>query len=481
MTKQYDAVVVGAGPNGLAAAITLALKGLKVFLVEEKEKIGGGVKSKELTLPGFTHDLCSTVYPFAFGSPFFRSLPLSSWGLEWIQPPLPLAHPLERGECVYLARSPEETAACLEEDEEAYLGLFRSLLKAWPRVDSFLLGPPSLPRHPFALFRFACKALRSAEGLAAGTFQQEKAQALFAGLAAHSMLPLDRPMSAAFGLVLGVLGHLYGWPIAKGGAQSLAEALGAYFHSLGGEIQTGWKISSLKELPPAKAVLFDLTPGQVVQLAKEEPEAFPSRRLRSYRYGPGVFKMDWALEKPIPWIAEPCLQAATVHVGGTLQEISRAEKQVWQGRVSDKPYLIVVQPSLFDALRAPDGRQTAWAYCHVPNGSTLDVTEAIEGQIERFAPGFKKNILAKSSKNTAALQRCNANYVGGDIAGGSQEARQLISRALKWPNPYAICNSRFYLCSSSTPPGAGVHGMCGFHAARACLTKVFGISCKKIP
>jgi phytoene dehydrogenase-like protein len=466
----YDAVVVGAGPNGLASAITLAGAGRSVLVLEGKETIGGGTRSAELTLPGFVHDVCSAIHPLGVASPFFRDLPLAGYGLEWVFPPAAVAHPFDDGSAAVLERSVDATGESLGRDAGAYRRLMGPLLGDWERLASDLLGPlPVPPRHPFAMARFGLRAVRSARGLAEGAFEGKRARALFAGLAAHSILPLERPVSAAFGLVLGTVAHAVGWPMARGGSQQIADALAAHLRSLGGEIVTGTCVESLDQLPPARAILLDVTPRQLLQIAGDRLPARYRRALGRYRYGPGVFKLDWALDGPIPWKAPACGRAGTVHLGGTLPEIAASEQAVWRGELSERPYVIVVQQTLFDPTRAPEGKHTGWAYCHVPNGSTIDMTERIEAQVERFAPGFRDLILARSVMSPTALERHDPNYIGGDINGGVQDLGQLFTRPVARLNPYTTPVRGLYLCSSSTPPGGGVHGMCGYFAAHAAL------------
>jgi phytoene dehydrogenase-like protein len=479
----YDAIVVGSGPNGLAAAIALARAGRSVIVYEAKDAIGGGTRSAELTLPGFVHDVCSAIHPLAVTSPFFSALPLADHGLEWIYPPASFAHPLDDGSAVVVERSiadplegVEATSEGLGRDAAAYRALMRPLAADWEKLKHDLLGPlPVPPRHPVALTRFGLSAVWPARALAKTLFRGERARAAFAGVAAHSMLSLDHPLSAAFGLVLGASAHAVGWPMARGGSQKLGGALASYLRSLGGEIVTRHPIESMDDLPPAQAVLFDLTPRQLLRIAgRRLPEGY-RRQLARYRYGPGVFKVDWALDGPIPWRAAECARAATVHLGGALDEIAASERAVWRGEPPERPYVILIQHTLFDPSRAPEGKHTAWAYCHVPNGSAFDMTARIENQIERFAPGFRDRILARSVRAAADMERHNPNHIGGDINGGVQDVWQLYTRPAFRLTPYVIparggaASPRLYLCSSSTPPGGGVHGMCGWFAARAAL------------
>jgi phytoene dehydrogenase-like protein len=467
----HDAVVVGSGPNGLAAAITLARAGRSVLVLEARETVGGGCRSAELTLPGYLHDVCSAVHPLAAASPFFRSLPLGDLGVELVQSSAALAHPLDDGTAVTLERSVEETADGLGADAAAYRRLMAPLVRDVEAILASALAPPLRPpRHPIALARFAPSALRSATGLAR-RFSGERAPALIAGLSAHSMLRLEAPLSGGFGLVLGMLGHAVGWPIARGGSQRVADAMAAHLRALGGEIHTDRLVASLDDLPPARAVLLDVTPRQLLAMAEGRLPPAWRRRLGRYRYGPGVFKVDWALAGPIPWRAAACGRATTVHLGGTLAEIAAAERGVVAGRHAERPYVLLAQQTLVDPSRAPTGRHTAWAYCHVPSGSAVDMTDAIERQVERFAPGFRDLVLARSTRDPAQIERENPNYVGGDINGGVADLRQTIARPVARPTPYALPPPGLYLCSSSTPPGGGVHGMCGHWAARAALRR----------
>jgi phytoene dehydrogenase-like protein len=463
--------VVGSGPNGLAAAVEIARAGRSVLVLEAEETLGGGTRSAELTLPGFLHDVCSAIHPLAACSPFLQSLPLEDHGLHLIHPPLALAHPFDDGAAAVLDRSIEVTASFLGRDDAAYRMMMEPLAKEAEELIPELLGPPRFPRHPWMLARFGLKAIRSAAGLASSSFADERARSLFAGLAAHSMMPLERRPTAAFGLMLGLLGHTAGWPIARGGSQAIADSLASYLRSLGGEILLARRVESMQELPPARAVLFDVTPRQLLRIAGDGISGRYRRRLERYRYGPGVFKVDWALNGPVPWKAEQCRRAGTVHVGGTFAEVAASEAAVGRGQHPDRPYVLVAQQSLFDPTRSPEGKETLWAYCHVPSGSTFDMTERIEAQVERFAPGFRDLVLGRSTMSPAQVERHNANYVGGDINGGVQDLRQLFARPALRPNPYSTPNRKIYICSSSTPPGGGVHGMCGYFAARAALRR----------
>ncbi|MGH2535326.1 MAG: phytoene desaturase family protein [Thermomicrobiales bacterium] len=471
--KTPDAIVVGSGPNGLAAAITLARAGRAVRVLEAEETVGGGIRSMELTLPGIVHDICSAIYPMAICSPFFRSLPLEEYGLRWIESPVQLAHPFDDGTAAVLMRSIEETADSLGEDAAAYRALMGPLVADIEPVLGTILGPLRPPRHPIAALRFGLPALRSAAGFAASRFTGAPARGLFGGIAAHSILPLDALASAAIGLVLGMVGHAYGWPAAAGGSGRIADALVACLRSYGGEIEPGVRVTDLDALPLAKAVLFDVTPRQLLDIAGDKLPGWYRWQLGRFRHGPGIFKVDWALEGPIPWRVGACGRAATVHLGGTLEEIAAGEAAVARGGHPERPFVLLAQQSLFDPSRVPEGMQAVWGYCHVPNGSTVDMTARIEAQIERFAPGFRDRILARHTAGPVDLERRNANYFGGDIVGGMQDLCQIIARpAPRW-NPYTTPNRRIYLCSSSTPPGGGVHGMCGFHAARAALRRAW--------
>jgi phytoene dehydrogenase-like protein len=471
-----DAVVVGAGPNGLAAAIALARAGISVRVLEAADTVGGGARSAELTLPGFVHDVCSAIHPLGVASPFFRTLPLAEHGVDWVEPPAALAHPFDDGSAALLERSPAAVVRGLGEDEAHWRRLFAPLVRAAEPLLEEVLAPVHVPAHPIALARFGVRAAPPATTLARLSFRGEKARGLFAGLAAHSMLRLDRPPSAAFGLMLGLLGHSVGWPFPRGGSQRLSDALASYLRALGGEIETGRRVESLAELGDTRAVLLDVTPRGLLALAGDRLPTRYRRGLERYRYGPGVFKLDWALGGPIPWRAEECARAATVHLGATLEEIAASEEAPGRGGIAERPYVLLAQHSLFDPTRAPAGQHTAWAYCHVPNGSTVDMTERIEAQVERFAPGFGERILARSALGPAEIERYNANYVGGDINAGAATLSQLFTRPVARVSPYTTPLPGVFLCSASTPPGGGVHGMCGFHAAQAALRQLSGDS-----
>lgn len=471
--SDYDAIVVGAGPNGLAAGIVLAQAGLSVLVYEAKSTIGGGARSAELTLPGFVHDVCSAFHPLGLGGPFLSTLPLDKYGLTWIQPSVPLAHPLDDGHVALLDRSLEITANRLGFDANAYRRLFDPLVSRWHELTGDILGPLlRWPKHPLLLARFGFWAFWSAQRLANVLFRDEPSRALLAGLAAHSFLPLSEIFTSSFGLVLGLLGHAVGWPVAQGGSQKIVDAMAGYLRALGGTIVTDMPITSIDELSPARAILFDVTPRQLSQIAGHRLSDRYRRELERYRYGPGVFKVDYALDGPIPWRFAECARAGTVHLGGTLPEIALSERTIAEGKIPERPFVLVGQQSLFDSTRAPAGKHTVWAYCHVPNGATADMTDRIESQIERFAPGFKDRILAKSALSPADMMRYNDNYVGGDINGGIQDWQQLFTRPVPRLVPYSTPTKGIYLCSSSTPPGGGVHGMCGYHAAHAVLRDI---------
>jgi phytoene dehydrogenase-like protein len=470
--RDFDAVVVGSGPNGLAAAITLQQEGLSVLVVESKPTIGGGMRTTELTLPGFHHDICSAIHPLALGSPFFSTLPLRRFGLEYIQPTIAAAHPFDNGRAAILDQSIENTARLLGKDFKTYPRIISGTVKNWNKIVGDVLGPLGYPNHPFALAEFGLKALQPASWLAR-SFSTMEAKGFFAGMAAHSMLPLSYPATSAIALVLMSAGHLQGWPIPKGGSQSIANALASYFMSIGGKIQTNFHVSSLDQLPSSHAALFDVGPKQLLEIAGHKFSSIYRKQLSRYRYGMGVFKIDWALSAPIPFKAPEVQHAGTVHLGNSFQEISLSERQAWKGQTAEKPFVLLAQQSVFDHSRAPEGKHVGWAYCHVPNSSTVDMTKAIERQVERFAPGFRETILARHTFNTEQIEEYNPNYIGGDINGGAATLDQLFTRPALRRSPYRTSAKGIYLCSSSTPPGGGVHGMCGFHSAQRVLSDVF--------
>lgn len=470
----YDVVVVGSGPNGLAAGILLQQQGLSVLIIEGKDKIGGGLRTEELTLPGYLHDVCSAIHPLAIASPFFKTLSLQDYGLEYIIPDIAAAHPFDDGTAALLKNSLSETASLLGNDSEAYLNLIQPLVKTWNGMAADILGPLHYPKHPIDMARFGLDALTSATYLSK-KFKTETAKGLFAGMAAHGIQPLTNIATSAVGLVLLANAHLKGWPIPKGGSISIANALAAHFKALGGKIETGIYIKSLDQLPSAKAVIFDITPRQLLGIAGHKFSSIYKWQLERYRYGMGVFKIDWALDDAIPFTAEGARQAGTVHLGNTMQEIVESEQFAWDGGHPEKPFVLLAQQSLFDKTRAPESKHTAWAYCHVPAGSTKDITDAIEQQVERFAPGFRERILARHTINTKQLEEYNPNYIGGDINGGAMDITQLFTRPVLRRSPYRTSAKGIYICSSATPPGGGVHGMCGYNAAKQALKDIFDI------
>lgn len=469
----YEAVVVGAGPNGLTAAAVLSVSGLSVLVLEANPQIGGGSRTEALTLPGFAHDVCSAIHPMGVVSPIFRRLRLTEHGVEWVASAVPLAHPLEDGRVAILSRDLGATVAALGRDGEAWRRLVAPFVERHEQFFSGILRPIRIPAHPFLLARFGSLGLRSCAQLVR-RFSDAPARALLAGNAAHSVLSLDAAGSASFGLVLAVAGHAVDWPCARGGSQRIAEALASVARAAGCEIRTAAEVRSLADIPPSRAVLFDLTPRQLDAIAGTALTPSYRRHLQRFRYGPGVFKVDYALSEPIPWRSAACAGAATVHVGGTYEEIARSESAASSGRLSDAPFVLVAQQSHVDGTRAPSGRHTGWAYCHVPHGSDADMTDAIERQIERFAPGFRDTILARHSMPPRAIQAHDANMIGGDIGGGANTLAQFLFRPVPRWNPYATSHPGVFLCSSSTPPGGGVHGMCGYWAARTALSRVFG-------
>jgi phytoene dehydrogenase-like protein len=469
----YDAVIVGSGPNGLAAAIALARAGCSVLVREANATIGGGARSAELTLPNFVHDVCSAVHPLAAGSPYFKTLPLERFGLEWIQPDIPLAHPLDDGTAACLYRDVDLTAHSLSPDAHAYLRLMKPLVRDWAQLAVEFLQPMlHLPKHPIALARFGFPALCPAIWLAKRSFKGEATRALFAGIAAHSFLPLEAPASSAFALVLGLAGHAVGWPIPRGGSQQIANALANCLRELGGKIEVNSRVQDLNELPKSRVTLLDVSVWEFLRIAGERLPLAYRRRLESFRHAPGIFKIDYALSDPIPWKAEACRRAGTIHVGGTIEEIAAAERDISQGKIPERPFVLVAQQSLFDNTRAPSGQHTLWAYCHAPFNCRVDLSDHIESQIERFAPGFRDCVLARHSMGAGDFEKANPNLVGGDINGGAATLMQLIARPILSPTPYRTPLPGVYLCSASTPPGGGVHGMCGYHAAQAALRDV---------
>ena len=468
----YDAIVVGSGPNGLAAAITLQQKGLSVLIVEAKNTIGGGLRSAELTIPGFQHDICSAIHPLAVASPFFNSLPLHEHGLIFIQPKIAVAHPLDDGKSAVLSNSVKETAGLLGRDKDNYLKLIEPITKQWDTLLPELLAPLHFPKDPVNFVKFGLKALQPATWIA-NKFESREAKALWAGMAAHSIQPLSNLTTSAIGLVLMTAAHKQGWPIPKGGSQSLANALASYFMSIGGEIKTDFLVTSLDQLPSTKAILFDITPRQLLKIAGHRFSNIYKWQLEKYRYGMGVFKVDWALDGKIPFTSEQARDAGTLHLGNTFAEIAASELATSKGKHPEKPFVLLAQQSIFDDTRSPKGKHVVWGYCHVPNGSTKDMTDVIEKQVERFAPNFKERILARHTFNTVQLEEYNPNYIGGDINGGIIDLGQLFTRPALRYSPYRTSEKGLYLCSSSTPPGGGVHGMCGFHAAQRAWKDIF--------
>lgn len=469
-----DVIVVGAGPNGLAAAVALARAGARVTVHEANAQFGGGTRTLELTLPGFRHDICSAVHPLGVGSPFFRTLPLADFGLEWIMPPVLVAHPFDDGTAAVLMRSVGETAESLGREEGlAYRRLMTPFVRRWEAVIGEALMPPlHVPRHPFIMARLGLLGLPPASLVARRYFRTDRAQAFFLGIAGHTLLPMNKMPSSAFGIILALAGHAVGWPVPRGGSQAIADALAGLLRQHGGEIVTGSRVTSLEPFADAAATLLDLTPRQVNAVAGERLPASYRRQLAAYRYAPGVFKIDWALREPIPWRAEACRAAGTVHVAPGAADIERSSLDAWRGRPDDRPSLIVTQPSLFDPSRAPAGKHTAWAYCHVPHGATRDETAAIERQMERFAPGFREIVLARHTMDTRQLEAHDANLVGGDINGGVQDLWQFLFRPVPRIDPYATPARGLFICSASTPPGGAVHGMCGYHAAQSALRRL---------
>ncbi|MEN8715698.1 MAG: NAD(P)/FAD-dependent oxidoreductase [Verrucomicrobiales bacterium] len=480
-STEYDSVIIGAGPNGLAAAIRLAQEGQKVLVVEGHETTGGGTRTSELTLPGFRHDVCSAVHPMGLASPFLQTLPLGDYGLEWIHPDLPLAHPLEGGKAAVMARSVDETSERLNEQAAAaYRRVFAPLVPLCDEIIEDLLAPPKIPKHPLAVTQFGLRVLPAALDAARLWFSDEKARALLAGNAAHSILPLDRPLATnAVGLMLMLVGHAYGWPIAKGGSQAITDAMVSHLRKLGGEVETGKWVGAIDELPAASSYVFDTSTSAMARIAGDRlPDVF-RKKLNRFRHGPGIFKIDYALSDPVPWINSDCRRAGTVHVGGSLDEIVRSEREMWEGIHSDEPFVLTSQPTVSDPSRAPEGKHVFWAYCHVPAGSELDRTEVIERQIERFAPGFRDCVLERNTMNCADYEAYNPNLIGGDIVGGVTDWRQLLTRPVVSLRPHTTPAPEIFLCSSSTPPGAGVHGMGGFWAAESVIDRTLNVRAQR--
>ena len=478
MSESYDAVIIGSGPNGLAAAVYLAREGASVLVIEGHDQIGGGTRTAELTLPGFHHDVCSAIHPMGVASPFLKTLPLDRFGLEWIHPEIPLAHPFDDGSAAVLLRSIGETAANFDAASgKNYRRLFEPLMGGFDETLIDLLAPLRWPGNPLGMMQFGLRALPSAMEAARVWFSDEKARALLAGNAAHSLLPLDRLLATnAIGLMLMLAGHACGWPVAKGGSGRITDALAAYLRSMGGVIETGRRIRTMGDLPEAKAYLFDTSPSALADIAGERlPESY-RRRLRRFRHAPGVFKIDYALDGPVPWRAEACRRAGTVHVGGGIDEIVISERDANRGTHAERPFVLTAQQSLCDESRAPVGKETFWAYCHVPAGSTVDMTSTIERQMERFAPGFRDRVLARHTMNCADYERYNPNLIGGDIVGGMSDWRQLLMRPVVRAKPHTTPDPAIFICSASTPPGAGVHGMCGYWAALDAMGIISGDS-----
>ncbi len=472
MSESFDAVVVGSGPNGLSAAVALAQGGASVLVLEAAEEIGGGTRTAALTLDGFAHDVCSAVHTTGILSPFFRTLPLEPHGLRWVEPPASVAHPLDDGPAVIMWHSIEETAKGLGVDGLCYRRLYEPFLRDPHSFFADVFGPLGWPSNPSLFLRFGSRAMWPATWFANTRFHHERAKALFAGCAAHSILPLSSPFTAALGLIFAIAGHVRPWPIAAEGSATIPRALASLLEELGGEIRTGVRVRSLGDIPATRVVLFDTSPDQLATIGEPALPQGYLRRLRRYRYGPGAFKLDWALDGPIPWKDPTCLEASTVHVGGTLEEIADSERRMYRGEHPERPYVLLCQQSQFDPTRAPEGKHTGYAYCHVPGGSTFDMTARIENQVERFAPGFKDRILARHVMGAHDFAQYNLNYVGGAITGGVADASQLFTRPVARLNPYTTPNPRLYICSASTPPGGGVHGMCGYHAAKTALERI---------
>ena len=473
MSNKYDAIIIGSGPNGLSAAIRLQQLGLKTAIYEQSATPGGAVKTEEVTLPGFKHDLGSAIHPLGLASPFFQTLPLHEFGLEWVHPEVPFVHPFRDGTAHAAYKSVEETAEQFGADRQKYISLMGNMVRDWEKIGPDLLKPLGIPSHPIPFTAFGLKALLPAKRLVNHYFKEEKTKAFFYGCAAHSTLPLTNLASASFGLVLLAIAHKYGWPFPKGGASTLSNALVSYYESLGGKLHVNFPVTHINELPLSETYLFDLTPRQLLEIGGTQFSGLYKKRMNNYRYGAGIFKIDWALSDPIPFKNKKCGQSATIHLGFTPEEIEDSEQASFDNKIYPRPYVIVAHHSIFDAERAPEGKHTGWAYCHVPHGNLEDRTQAIEDQIERVAPGFKKLVLARTTYNTAAMEALNPNLVGGDINGGIQDLTQLFTRPIaKW-SPYSTPDPRVYICSSSTPPGGGVHGMGGYNASEKVIRDHF--------
>lgn len=473
MSEKHDVIIIGSGPNGLSAAIRLQQSGLKTAVYEQAPIPGGAVRTEEITLKGFKHDLASAIHPLGLASPFFQTLPLDQFGLEWIDPGISFAHPFPDGSAHVGYRDVEETAAQFGKDSKKYISLMGNMVRDWDKIGPDILKPLGIPSHPIAFTSFGLKAMLSARQLVNLYFKQEKTKTFFYGCAAHSTLPLTNLATSSFGLVLLAIAHKYGWPFPKGGASSLSDALVGYYQSIGGQVCVNFPVKHLEDLPQSKVYIFDLTPKQLMRIGGTDFSWLYRKRMNAYRYGAGVFKMDWALDKPIPFTNESCRRSATIHIGYSTKEIELSEKSSFKNQLSPHPYVLLVQQSIFDDQRAPEGKHTAWAYCHVPNGNVEDRTQAIEDQIEKVAPGFRSTVLARSTHNTAELEAFNPNLVGGDINGGLQDITQLFTRPIAKLSPYSTPDPRVYICSASTPPGGGVHGMGGFNAAEKVIKDHF--------
>lgn len=473
MTENYDAIIIGSGSNGIAAAVHLQKKGLKTAIFEQASIAGGATKTEEVTLPGFKHDIGSAILPLSYASPFFSTLPLKEHGLEWIFPDIPFSHPFPDGTALACYKDLKKTADQLGQDSEAYKKLFSSIVNKWDQIENDLLGPLHWPSHPLQLMKFGLRAFPSARSIVEHFFKEEKTKLLFYGAAAHSTIPLTSLASSSFGMVLTAMAHRYGWPFPKGGAGNFIKALISYYKSLGGKLFLDSPITGMKQMPEAKAYIFDLTPAQLLKIKDTDFSNLYRKRMGNYKYGAGVFKMDWALSEPIPFLNEKCRRSGTVHIGYTQKEMEDSESSIHSKKLSDTPYVLLAQHSNFDASRAPKGKYTAWAYAHVPNNNTKDISKEIENQIEKVAPGFRDCILKRSKLNTHQLETFDPNLVGGDINGGKQDITQLFTRPIVKLSPYSTPNPKIYICSSSTPPGGGVHGMGGYHASKRVLLDHF--------